>query len=195
MYYKHESARFLDRLLRNSQLSKYNNIHTRFQLSVDYVRIMDYLHHSPIGVRVQCDGASPHKLLSQYLITDDFHLIMNDMDSLVEVTKDGGCDRRPNVSRSSQLEVERQGWPSKSEPLKFNLYPAYDEKVEIWKIPWIVERLLDGVKGSDFAKGQLHEIMEKCHAINPQQRPTAGEVLHELLRVQQLIATNSSYIY
>ena len=194
MYYKHGSARYLDRRLRRSELSQYNNIQTRFQLSVDYVSIMDYLHNSPIGVRVMCDGGTLRKLLSQYLITDDFHMVVNDVDSLKEVTDDGGCDTRPNMSIPLQREIERQAGQNKSEPLKFKLRPAYDEKFDIWKLPWIVERLLGGVKGSSFVKSQLREIMERCHAIEPQQRPTASEVLQELLRVQQLIVTNSSFI-
>ena len=72
MFYKHGSARYLDRLLQRPMHSHFNNIQTRLQLSVDYVRIMDYLHNIPIGVRVQCDGGTPHKLLSQYLITVTF---------------------------------------------------------------------------------------------------------------------------
>ena len=98
MFYKHGSARYQDRILERPELFRYNNIQTRFQLSVDYFRIMDYLHNSPIGVRAQCDGGTPNKLLSQYLITDDFHMVVNDVDSLVEVTDDRGCDTRPNMS-------------------------------------------------------------------------------------------------
>ena len=192
MLYKHGSARYLDRLLQRPMHSHYyNNIQTRFQLSVDYVSIMDYLHNSPIGVRVMCDGGTLRKLLSQYLITDDFHLIVNDVDSLREVTDDGGCDTRPNISVALQREIERQGGQKKSEPLKFKLRPAYDEKIDIWKLPWIVERLLGDVKGSRFVKSQLREVMKRCHAIEPQQRPTANEILQEFLRVQQLIVTNS----
>ena len=191
MFYKHGSARYQDRLLERPELFRYNNMQTRFQLSVDYVRIMDYLHNSPIGVRAQCDGGTPNKLLSQYLITDDFHTVVNDVDSLVEVTDDRGCDTRPNMSIPLQREIERQGGKNKSEPLQFNLRPAYDEKIDIWKLPWIVESLLGGVKGSSFVKSQLREIMAWCHAIEPQQRPTGNEILQEFLRVQQLIVPNS----
>ena len=191
MSYKHGSARYLDRLLQRPMHSQYNNIQTRFELSVDYVKIMDYLHNSPIGVRVMCDRGTLHKLLSQYLITDDFRMVVNDVDRLLEVTDDGGCDTRPNMSIPLQREIERQAGQNKSEPLQFNLRPAYDEKIDIWKLPWIVERLLGDVKGSSFVKSQLCEIMERCHAIEPQQRPTANEILQEFLRVQQLIVTSS----
>ena len=195
MYYKHGSPNLLDRLLRRRDLSTHNNIQTRFQIAVDYVRIMNYLHNSPIGVLVTCDGVSVPKLLLQYLITDDFHMIVNDLDSLIEVTEDGGCAKRPNVSRALQRERERRGWPKEGQPLHFHLAPTYDEKIDIWKLPWIVKRLLDSVKGSSFANSELREIMEWCNVIDPQQRPTANEVLQVLLRVQQFIVTNSSYIY
>lgn len=169
----------------------FNNVHIRFQLSVDYLRVLDYLHNSPIGVRVMCDSPYLEKLLDQYLITDDFHLVVNDVDGLEEVTEEGGCHRTPNVSLSSQLAIERQGWPSESEPFEFQLRPVFDEKIDIWKIPWVVEKLLSDVKGSGFANRQLSEIMGKCHATDPQQRPTAKEVLQELMRVQKLILMNS----
>ena len=169
----------------------FNNVHIRFQLSVDYLRVLDYLHNSPIGVRVMCDSPYLEKLLDQYLITDDFHLVVNDVDGLEEVTEEGGCHRKPNVSLSSQLAIERQGWPSESEPFEFQLRPVFDEKIDIWKIPWVVAKLLSDVKGSSFANRQLSEIMGKCHATDPQQRPTAKEVLQELLRVQKLILMNS----
>ena len=136
-----------------------------------------------------CDSPFLDKLLDQYLITDDFHLVVNDVDGLEEVTEEGGCHKRPlNLSLSSQLEIEQQGWPNGSEPLQFQLRPVYDEKIDIWKVPWVVEKLLGSVKRSNFAKLYLREIMEKCHAINPQERPTANEVLEELLRVQELLS-------
>ena len=116
---------------------------------------------------------------------------MNDLDSLREVTDDGGCDARLNMSIPLQREIERQGGQNNSEPLKFKLRPAYDEKIDIWKLPWIVERLLGDVKGSSFVKSQLREAMKRCHATEPQQRPTANEILQEFLRVQQLIVSNS----
>lgn len=189
MYYKHGTLRFLDKLLRRPELFHYNNIQTRFQLCVDYVRVLAYLHNSPIGVRVMCDTPFLEKLLDQYLITDDFHLVVNDVDGLEEVTKKGACHKRPaNDSLQSRMEMESQGLPTATEPLNFQLRPAYDEKIDIWKIPWVVEKLLGSVKWSSFAKSELQEIMEKCHAVDPRQRPSASEVLQEMLRVQELLS-------
>ncbi|KAJ7337126.1 hypothetical protein OS493_009978 [Desmophyllum pertusum] len=189
MYYKHGSTKFLDRLLQQPELSHYNNIQTRLQLSVDYVKIMNYLHNSPIGVLVMCDTYYLIKLLSQFLITDDFRLVVNDLDNTPEVTQEKGilCNQRKELR---PFVAPEQRWPNITTPFRIDLMPTYDEKVDIWKFPAVVESLLDGVNGSSFAKRELRKVMETCHATNPEQRPTANEVLQELLRVQQLIINN-----
>ena len=133
VYYKHGSGRELERLLRRPELSRYNNVKTRLQLSVDYVKY---------GVRVQCDGLTPRKLLAQYLITDDFHLFLNDIDELTKVTEKGGCQRRPKMSLPLEKEAERRGWQNKSEPLRFNLRPTYLSYQSgsfpgLWKVYWV----------------------------------------------------------
>lgn len=187
IYYKYGTLRFLNQLLRQEELSKYNTIQTRMQLIVAYVKVLKYLHSSPIGVRVMCDSPFLTKLLDQYLITDDFQVVVNDVDGLEEVTEQGGCHRKPNASVLSKLDTERQGWPKENETLPFQLRPVFDEKIDIWKIPWVVEKLLGRVKGSRFVKSNLREIMTKCHRFDPRQRPSAKEVLEELLKVQRLI--------
>lgn len=157
------------------------------QLIVAYVKVLKYLHSSPIGVRVMCDSPFLSKLLDQYLITDDFQVVVNDVDGLEEVTEQGGCHGKPNASVLPKLDTERQGWPKENETLPFQLRPVFDEKIDIWKIPWVVEKLLGRVKGSRFVKSHLLGIMTKCHRFDPRQRPSAREVLEELLKVQRLI--------
>ena len=192
MFYKYGSANNLNRLLNQRNLSQYNNIQTRLQLSVDYVKIMAFLHNSPIGVRVMCDTGNLRKLLSQYLITDDFHMVVNDLDRLSQVTKDGACQKNFQVSDPFERELQWRSRPNETEPPKFSWARKYDEKSDIWKLPWAVRKLLSNVKGSDFVKTQLREIMERCNAINPQLRPTANEVLQELLRVQKRLRAVSN---
>lgn len=186
-YYKHGSANNLNRLLQKPEFSQYNNIQTRFQLIVDYVKIMNYLHNSPIGIRVICDTATLRRLLMQYLITDDFHLVVNDLDYTLDAREENRilCGSRKEL-RSFVAPAQR--WPfNESVPFRSDLKPTYDEKVDIWKIPLVVERFLGRVNGSSFANRKLRIVMDKCRATNPQQRPTANEVLRKLLRVQRLI--------
>ena len=183
MYYKHGSAKTLNRHLQQPKFSQYNNIETRFQLLVDYVKIMNYMHNSPIGIRVMCDTGTLGKLLSQYLITDDFHLVVNDLDNTPDVRDKNGllCNSAKRKGSGVWFAPE-QRWPYKAD-----LMPNNDEKIEIWRIPAIMQRLLGGVEGSSFVKSKLERVMKRCQATNPKQRPTANKLLQELLRVQQLI--------
>lgn len=154
---------------------------------VDYVKIMNYLHNSPIGIRVMCDTASLRKLLTQYLITDDFHLVVNDLDNTPDARDENGilCANRKELL---QFVAPEQRWPfNESVPFRSDLKPTYDEKIDIWKIPPVVERILGDVNGSRFTKSKLRRVMERCRATDPRQRPTANEVLQRLLRVQRLI--------
>ncbi|KAL9975562.1 hypothetical protein ACROYT_G012737 [Oculina patagonica] len=185
-YYKHGSAKTLSQILQRPQYSQYNNIQARFQLIVDYVKIMNFMHNSPIGTRVMCDTANLDKLLSQYLITDDFHMVVNDLDNTPDASQESGilCTNRKELR---PFVAPEQRWPNRSVRFRLDRMPTYDEKVDIWKIPAVLERLLGEVNGSSFVKSKLRKVMERCHASNPQQRPTANDVLQELLRVQQLI--------
>lgn len=189
-YYRHGSVNNLNRLLQKPEFSQYNNIQTRFQLIVDYVKIINYLHNSPIGTRVMCDTDSLRKLLMQYLITDDFHLVVNDLDNTPDAREENGilCTNKKELL---QFVAPEQRWPfNESVPFRSDLKPTYDEKIDIWKIPPFVERILGDVNGSSLAKSKLQRVMERCRAIDPQQRPTANEVLQRLLRVQRLIKNN-----
>ena len=186
-YYKHGSANNLNRLLQKPEFSQNNNIQTRFQLTVDYVKILNYLHNSPIGIGVMCDTASLRKLLTHYLITDDFHLVVNDLDNSPDSIEENGilCANRKGLLK---FVAPEQRWPfNESLPFRSDLKPTYDEKVDIWRIPPVVERILGDVNGSSFTKSKLRRLMERCRATDPRQRPTAKEVLQRLLRVQRLI--------
>ena len=154
---------------------------------MDYVKIINYLHNSPIGIRVMCDATSLRKLLMQYLVTDDFHLVVNDLYNTPDAREENGilC---ANKKELLQFVAPEQRWPfNESVPFRSDLKPTYDEKVDIWKIPPVVERILGDVNGSSFTKGTLRRVMERCRATDPQQRPSAKEVLQRLLIVQRLI--------
>ena len=179
MYYKHGSTKTVGRLLQKPEFSHLNNIQTRFQLLVDYVKIMNYMHNTSIGVLVMCDSGTLGKLLSQYLITGDFHLVVNDLDKATDARQVDGilCNHKFAKEANSWFATEQRGL-SESDT---------DEKIEIWRIPVIARKLISGVEGSSFVQSKLENVMTRCQAMNPQQRPTANEVVQELLGVQQLI--------
>lgn len=114
-------------------------------------------------------------------------MVVNDLDNTPDARDENGilCANRKELL---QFVAPEQRWPfNESVPFRSDLKPTYDEKIDIWKIPPVVERILGDVNGSRFTKSKLRRVMERCRATDPRQRPTANEVLQRLLRVQRLI--------
>jgi len=188
-YYKYGSADMLNELLERPELSEFNILETRFQLCIDYVRILQFLHNSPLGVRVMCDSNDITKTLSQYLITDDFHLVVNDLDALPEVKRDEGelikCGHRELFG---DFVAPEQLWPYRdSRPFNDEEMPSYDERIDIWRIPNVVDKLLGRVRNSNNVRRLLLGIHESCKQEDADERPTATEILEIFLNVQKSI--------
>lgn len=188
-YHKHGSADRLDELLERPELSQFNTLETRFQLCIDYVKILQFLHNSPLGVRVMCDTNDLTKTLSQYLITNDFQLVVNDLDALPEVKAEKGelikCGHRELFS---DFVAPEQLWPyGDSRPFNDEEMPSYDEMIDIWRIPNVVDKLLGRVHNSNYARRLLLGIHESCKQEDPEERPSATEVLEVFLNVQKII--------
>ena len=175
-------------LLVQPGMLKYNSVKDRFKLCVDYVRILNFLHKSPIGVRVMCDSNDVYKTLSQYLITDNFHLVLNDLDALPQVNHMANelikCGHR---ELSGYFVAPEQLWPYEGASFDDEHMPSYDEKTDIWKIPNVVDKLLGRVEGSNQIRMLLLEIHHQCKLADPGNRPTAGEVLREFLKVEKMM--------
>ena len=190
-YYKHGSADTLDELLERPELGHFNTLETRFQLGIDYVKILQFLHNSPLGVRVMCDSNDITKTLSQYLITNDFHLVVNDLDVLPEVKADEGelikCGHRELYG---DFVAPEQLWPYSS-PFDDEEMLPYDEKIDIWRIPNVVDKLLGRVHNSNYVRRLLIEIHESCKQEDPEERPSATEVLEVFLNVQKIISAGT----
>lgn len=188
-YYKYGSADKLNKLLERPELSEYNTLDTRFQLCIDYVRILNFLHNSPVGVRVMCDSNDITKTLSQYLITDDFHLVVNDLDALPEVKVDQGelikCGHR---ELQGDFVAPEQLWPyGESRAFNDEEMPPYDERIDIWRIPNVVDKLLGRVQNGNYVRRLLLGIHESCKQDDPDERPTAKEILENFLTVQKIV--------
>lgn len=175
--YKLGSAERVDEVLASEEYKQFDNCATRFRMAYDYVTILAYLHSSPIGVRVMCDSADLKKTLSQYLITDGLRLILNDVDALPEVNHgEGRLIRCGHRELFGEFLAPEQKWPFPGEPFTDDKMPMYDEKVDIWRIPPVVEFLMGQTAGSCPALTQLVEIHTKCRNIDARQRPSAQEV-------------------
>ncbi|KAL0969638.1 hypothetical protein UPYG_G00230150 [Umbra pygmaea] len=152
---------------------------TRFRLALDYVSILHYLHSSSAGPRVMCDSNDLEKTLSQFLLTSNFRLVVNDLDALPQVGAAGAplvkCGHR---ELTGDFVAPEQLWPhEKEQPFLDELMPGYNEKTDIWKIPDVTRFLLGRVAGGDVAHFHLFNIHEECKMREPQLRPSAKNVL------------------
>ena len=189
-FYRHGSAERLEEILKEQQLQPHNTLSTRFQLCMDYVRILEYLHNSSQGTRVMCDSNDIQKTLSQYLITNDFHLVVGDLDALPEVRhKENELIKCGHRELLGSFVAPEQLWPFAPMQFSDEIMPGYDEKIDIWRIPNVIDKLLGRVKASNFVRRELLEIHEQCKLRNAQLRPSASFVLKELHRVKDLISS------
>ncbi|KAF0031888.1 hypothetical protein F2P81_016443 [Scophthalmus maximus] len=170
----------LDSVLAQEQHQRHNTWQTRLRLATDYVSVLHYLHDSPAGRRVMCDSNSLEKTLSQFLLTSDFHLVVNDLDALPEVDPSRGssvkCGHR---ELTGDFVAPEQLWPYANDgrPFEDDLMPGYDEKTDIWKIPDVTWFLMGRVPGGDLVHFHLFQIHEECKKEDPKLRPSALDVL------------------
>ncbi|XP_034402830.1 protein O-mannose kinase [Cyclopterus lumpus] len=170
----------LDAVLAQEQHQQHNKWQMRLMLAIDYVSILHYLHNSPAGRRVMCDSSSLEKTLSQFLLTSNFHLVVNDLDALPEVDPSRGllvkCGHR---ELTGDFIAPEQLWPFKTngKPFSDHLMPQYDERTDIWKIPDVTWFLMGRVPGGDVVHFHLFQIHEECKKEDPKLRPSALDVL------------------
>lgn len=170
----------LDGILAQELHQQHNTWQIRLRLATDYVSILYYLHNSPAGRRVMCDSNSLEKTLSQFLLTSDLRLVVNDLDALPEVDPSRGlwvkCGHR---ELTGDFVAPEQLWPfrNKGEPFLDDLMPAYDERTDIWKIPDVTWFLMGRVPGGDLVHFHLFQIHEECKKEDPKLRPSALDVL------------------
>ncbi|XP_064333457.1 protein O-mannose kinase isoform X4 [Camelus dromedarius] len=182
----------LSNLEETLNLSRYQRLNTwqhRLQLAVDYVSILSFLHRSPLGTLVMCDSSDLPKTLSQYLLTANFSVVLNDLDALPLVNRSSGalakCGHR---ELRGDFVAPEQLWPyGEDVPFRDDLMPAYDEKVDIWKIPDVTSFLLGHVEGSDMVRFHLFDIHQACKSQTPAERPTAQDVLDAYQKVLGLL--------
>ncbi|KAG8454410.1 hypothetical protein GDO86_000871 [Hymenochirus boettgeri] len=167
----------------------FNTWQNRLKLAIDYVSVISYLHNSPLGTLVMCDSNDLNKVLSQYLLTSDFHVVINDLDALPVVDRENGilvkCGQR---EITGHFVAPEQLWPHEVDvEFSDDLMPSYDEKTDIWKIPSVTDHLLGHVQGSDIVRFHLFDIHSECSKRNPSDRPSAQTVLHTYRRVLTLL--------
>ncbi|XP_072018141.1 protein O-mannose kinase-like [Amphiura filiformis] len=173
-YHKYGSLANIKNILKDTDEDKGT---TRFQLCIDYVKVINFLHSSPTGAHVMCDTDTLPNLLAQYLVTSDLHIVVNDVDRLPQVNASRGTHCPNNYGEL--LAPEQIVRSSK----------GYDEKSDIWKIPAVAEYLLGAGIHGNLTRLILSKIHQKCRSKDPKLRPTAAEVLKGYLDVQHTFFT------
>lgn len=157
-----------------------DDISQRLQLCVDYTEILSNLHSSIDGVMyVMCDTNSLEKLLTQYLLSDDVHLVLNDVDSVAEVTLVGGewrgikCGKRELEGEFVAPEQKYTG----ATDFDDTEMQTYNEKTDIWKVPDVCNFFLDSGPEATRLQLKLLDIHMACKSSSPRDRPTAMQLM------------------
>ncbi|XP_071792620.1 protein O-mannose kinase-like [Asterias amurensis] len=173
-------------------LADSNTLRTRFHLCLDYARILSFLHSSPVGTRIMCDSNDPTKTLSQFLVTNDLRLVINDLDALPLVDRTRGllakCGHRQLFD---DFVAPEQLWPFQDKAFQDEEMPPYDEKTDIWKVPDITDLLLGKVDHSDIVRLHLFKLHKQCKERDPSLRPTAKEILAKYQEIFDSIVSDS----
>ncbi|EDV20104.1 uncharacterized protein TRIADDRAFT_32494 [Trichoplax adhaerens] len=185
-YHPYGSADNIQTILQQLNIS--HNANIRYQLALDYVNIIHFLHNSPRGTLVMCDSNNLIKTLSQYVISQDLRMILNDVDALPYVDRLNNqlikCGRRQLFG---DFVAPEQLWPYPSLPFNDSQMLGYDEKTDIWKLPKVTEYILTS-NDCPVCLTILHELRplhKLCRLINPKLRPTSSQILKEYYRIKK----------
>ncbi|RZF34175.1 hypothetical protein LSTR_LSTR003585 [Laodelphax striatellus] len=179
-YHMNGDARNLLALMEKN--SSIDTIENRLKLCINYAEILQMLHSGPYGTRVACDSNSLDKLLSQFLVTSDLKLIVNDVDALPQVQANASI-----LCGSRRLAGDFVAPEQKSTSVI-----GYNEKTDIWKAASVCQYFIEGHKDSQIVLYSIYELHKQCKSSDPKQRPTADELVDGYKRVlYDLIASRS----
>ncbi|XP_061190437.1 protein O-mannose kinase-like [Saccostrea echinata] len=157
-----------------------NSIFRRFQFCIDYVEILSKLHStSDDKAYVMCDTNSLDKVFTQYLLSEDMRLVLNDVDSVAMTTKVSGKWRGikcGNRELDGEFVAPEQRW-SRITDFNDSEMQTYDEKTDIWKVPSVCNYFLGNSLQATNLQMRLLDIHMACKHVNLSRRPTALHIL------------------
>eukprot|EP00795_Rhopilema_esculentum_P012295 gene12294-2942_t len=178
-YYMHGSSDNLPILLQTKGLGNFEELKIRLQIARSFLEIINFLHEDEKSPRVMCDSNDLHKTLSQYLITDDFKLVLADLDAVPQLNRiSNGKVKCGHRQLFGTFVAPEQLWPHGELEFDDNMMPGYDEKTDIWKIPDIIFFFLGDLPIMEILKFRLFNILKECKSHDPTKRPTAHDILY-----------------
>lgn len=179
----------LGSLLSVSQLP--NDLDLRWRVVMSYLDVVNKLHTQvPRSPRVLCDASRTEITLSQFLLTDDFQVVLNDVDELIAASQDGTVRCNCNIIRGGSEIEENMGCLVPPEQKQCGLGIFYTEKIDIWKIPDITKAILGESEEATDVWNKLYRIHQECKLDEPLARPEIGIVVDKYLEVQQQFNIN-----
>jgi len=137
------------------------------------------------------------KTLSQYLVTNNLELVLNDLDALPEVKKGVSGVKCGHRQLFGSFVAPEQLWPSIDRPFNDKQMPEYNEKTDIWKIPQVCDSFMNIPSDSaseetiSLVNSKLSIIHHKCKHVNHLMRPSAQQVLEAYQQIyNELQLTN-----
>ena len=184
----------LDKVLSSEAYKHLDSVATRFRICVSYVMVIDFLHtQSRLGPLVLMDDGDLHKRLTQFLITNDFSLVANDLGRLVQVPTGSRASCRKRITGKTKEFVAPE-IRMESDHKSANIECKFDEKIDIWKIPFVCEAFLGKTPEALMLIKNLSVIHAKCKDTFPQNRPTAAHILKEYMHFATQGLTQPSFI-
>ena len=171
----------LDTFLSNLYTGHYHwkdSVAFRLFLCQQYVEVIHGLHSLREGPRVMCDSNDIMKTLSQFLISEDFKILLNDADALPCVHEQESklvkCGHRELFG---EFVAPEQLWPYGDNEFDDERMPGYDERIDIWRVPDVCNAFLGNAEGSTRLKLSLLQMNIRCKSEIPSKRPSALEIV------------------
>jgi len=163
-----------------------SDLDLRWRVVMSYLDVVEKLHNKvPRSPRVLCDASRTEITLSQFLLTDDFRVVLNDVDELIAASNDGKVRCNCNIIRGgSEFSGEGMGCLVPPEQKKCGTNVFYTEKIDIWKIPDITAAILGKSDDSLNLWNHLYHIHQECKLDDPLLRPPIEHVVAKYRQVQ-----------
>jgi len=165
-----------------------SDLDLRWRVVMSYLDVVEKLHNEvPRSPRVLCDASRTEITLSQFLLTDDFRVVLNDVDELIAASTDGKVRCNCNIIRGgSEFSDGGEGMgclvPPEQKKCGTNVF--YTEKIDIWKIPDITAAILGESDDSVNLWNHLYHIHQECKLDDPTLRPPIEFVVAKYREVQ-----------
>lgn len=175
----------------------------RTDIAVQVVDAIGYVHNSPTGSRINCDMNTVGQALAQFIVLDDFRIVLNDVDDLpvgdsrsrvksqcivgrhnINGTADHSFeaperrwpwpDRFPKEIDPEELDTRLRSGEDYSGGIEFKS-PQVDEKSDIWKLPDLIEKIISAGIATEASDTQAKRVKAMLTHLRPIMRECKRE--------------------